>query len=253
MKCALLGATRGCGLETLLNLHRAGHECYILARNSTAAAETLSTQNVPANSPLLHIIQGDAFEADDIRKLFTAAGKVDFVMFSLGGRPSFTNPLSPKLVPPHICTRSMQIFLPIFTEFYPTPATQPRLVVISSNGLGPQGHADLPLALKPLYGWLLKEPHEDKEEMEREVHAAAGIRHVDFNPDGKNEGRLGNVVIVRPALLTDGVAKGEEGAVRAGERLERCWTVSRKDVGWFVAGQCLTGDQWRNKGVTVGY
>lgn len=125
--------------------------------------------------------------------------------------------------------------------------------MISSNGLGDQGHADLPLTLKPLYGWLLKEPHEDKVEMEKEVHAAAGIQHVDFNPDGNNEGRLGNVVIVRPALLTDGVAKGEEGAVRAGERLEKCWTVSRKDVGWFVAGECLTGDKWKNKGVTIGY
>lgn len=87
MKCVLLGATRGCGLETLLNLHKAGHECYLLARNSTAAAETLSAQGVPANSPLLHIVQGDAFEAGDVRRLFTAAGEVDFVMFSLGTLP----------------------------------------------------------------------------------------------------------------------------------------------------------------------
>ena len=84
MKCVLLGATRGCGLETLLNLHKTGHECYILARNSTAATETLSAQGVPANSPLLHIVEGDAFEAGDVRRLFTAAGEVDFVMFSLG-------------------------------------------------------------------------------------------------------------------------------------------------------------------------
>lgn len=84
MKCVLLGATRGCGLETLLNLHKAGHECYILARNSTAATENLSAQGVPANSPLLHIVEGDAFEAGDVRRLFTAAGEVDFVMFSLG-------------------------------------------------------------------------------------------------------------------------------------------------------------------------
>lgn len=167
----------------------------------------------------------------------------------LGGRPNFKNPLSPKLEPPQICTRTITTFLPVFIRRYPDPAAQPRLVVVSSNGLGAQGHRDLPCSLKPLYGWILKEPHEDKEEMERMVNSYAGIQHVDFNPNPEGERKLGSVVVVRPSFLADGERKG---GVRAGERLEGAWTIKRKDVGWWIVEECMPGnDKWRNKGVSV--
>ena len=87
--------------------------------------------------------------------------------------------------------------------------------------------------------------------MERLVNTGAGIQHVDFNPTGENQGILGNVVIVRPALLTDGVAKGTE-ALRKGDRVTGAWTVSRKDVGLFIATECVEADsRWRGVGVTV--
>lgn len=172
---------------------------------------------------------------------------------TLGGRPTFKNPLAPKLQPPEICTRTTSIFLPVFTSYFPDVATQPRLVIISSNGLGAQGHADLPCLLKPLYGWLLKEPHADKEEMERQVNSGAGIKHDDFNPTGENEGKLGNVIIVRPGLLTYGEAKGLD-AVNSGQRLPGAWTISRKDVGAFIAAECVQPDsRWKGCGVTVAY
>jgi len=203
---------------------------------------------------LINPVKGDAFNEADVRALFETAGQgVDFVLFSLGGRPTFKNPIAPKLQPPAICTRTTAIFLPIFTSFFPNLATQPRLVVISSNGLGAQGHADLPLTLKPLYGWLLKEPHADKEEMERQVNTAAGITHVDFNPTGEDKGTLGNVVIVRPALLTNGEAKGLQ-TVNSGKRLFGAYTISRKDVGNFITSECLQPDSpWKGCGVTVAY
>ncbi|KAF8470823.1 hypothetical protein BDZ91DRAFT_551310 [Kalaharituber pfeilii] len=261
MKCVLLGATRGCGLETLLNLTAAGHECYTLCRSPAQFETTLAERNVDPNAAtdkkkLINLVKGDAFNADDVRKIFEVAGEgVEFVLFSLGGRPTFKNPLSPKLMPPAICSRTINVFLPIFVERFPDPTTQPRLVVISSNGLGHQGHSDLPWLLKPLYGWLLKEPHADKEEMERLVNIGAGIKHVDFNPLGVQDTKLqlGNVVIVRPALLTEGIEKGTAN-IREGERLSGAWTVSRKDVGAFIAKECALPDsQWRNKGVTIAY
>lgn len=102
--------------------------------------------------------------------------------------------------------------------------------------------------MKPMYSWLLKEPHADKEDMERLVNSYAGIQHVDFNPT-PGEVKLGNVVIVRPSLLVDGPVKGK---VRAGESLEGAWTVQRSDVGRFIAVECGPGvDTWRNKGIVV--
>jgi len=136
MKCVLLGATQGCGLETLLNLVKDGHTCYLLCRNPTVFEATLIERNVDINmasggGKLINPVKGDAFNEADVRALFETAGQgVDFVLFSLGGRPTFKNPIAPKLQPPAICTRTTAIFLPIFTSFFPNLATQPRLVVI---------------------------------------------------------------------------------------------------------------------------
>lgn len=89
--------------------------------------------------------------------------------------------------------------------------------------------------------------------MERQINSYAGIQHVDFNPDPVGDGgtKLGDLVIVRPSLLMNGVAKK---MYRVGEKLEGAWSVRRADVGWFVGEECLPGnDTWRNKGVTVSY
>jgi len=259
MKCVLLGATQGCGLETLLNLIKDGNVCYVMCRTPSAFEATLKERDVDINitseeKKLINPIKGDAFKEADVRALFEAAGQdVELVLFSLGGRPSFKNPFAPKLLPPAICTRTTGIFLPVFTSCFPNPTTQPRLIIISSNGLGAQGHADLPWLLKPLYGWLLKEPHADKEEMERQINTGAGIQHVDFNPMGDDKGMLGNVVIVRPALLTNGEARGLQ-SVSSGKRLPSAWTISRKDVGLFIATNCVQPDSpWRGSGVTIAY
>ena len=50
-----------------------------------------------------------------------------------------------------------------------TPTSpQPKLVVISSNGLTDASHDSLPFLLKPLYSYGLRGPHADKLIMERE-------------------------------------------------------------------------------------
>lgn len=76
---------------------------------------------------------------------------------------------------------------------------------------------------------------------------------MDFNPSGEDRGILGNVVIVRPALLTEGVAKGVD-SLRKGDRLSGAWTISRRDVGIFIAKECASADSaWKGKGVTIAY
>lgn len=90
MKCVLLGATQGCGLETLLNLTQEGHVCYVMCRNPAAFEATLLERNVDINMTsaagrLINPIKGDAFKEADVRALFETAGQgVEFVLFSLG-------------------------------------------------------------------------------------------------------------------------------------------------------------------------
>ena len=90
MKCVLLGATQGCGLETLLNLIKDGHVCYVMCRNPAAFEATLTERNVDINmisaeKKLINPVKGDAFKEADVRALFEAAGQgVELVLFSLG-------------------------------------------------------------------------------------------------------------------------------------------------------------------------
>lgn len=87
--------------------------------------------------------------------------------------------------------------------------------------------------------------------MEKLINTGAGMHHVDFNPKDEDRGLVGNVIIVRPAFLTDGEAKGVEN-LRKGERVPGAWTISRKDIGLFITKECLDADsKWRCRGVTV--
>lgn len=90
MKCVLLGATRGVGLEVLLNLIGKGHSCYVLARNTEGFDGTLAQRGI-TDKGLINVVKGDAFQEKDIENLFQVAGsEVEFVLFSLG---TFLSPL----------------------------------------------------------------------------------------------------------------------------------------------------------------
>lgn len=63
------------------------------------------------------------------------------------------------------------------------------------------------------------------------------------------ESFLPEVVIVRPAMFTDGTGGHE---VKAAEDAYTYY-ISRADVGRFVAQRCLRGEEWVNKAPVVGY
>lgn len=92
----------------------------------------------------------------------------------------------------------------------------------------------------PLDGNFLKYPHIDKEKMERYLHASYGISSVDFNPEPcqpRDALLCSRLIIVRPSILTNGEAKLK---VRmSASPLRKAYTVSRKDVGAYLAGDCL--------------
>lgn len=133
------------------------------------------------------ILKGDATIRTDIQKALLEArldGKLDAVLFSvgmiypflfseqivksngvLGGIPS----LKLKgfiLDPPNLCSSSLYNVLVSYPDATPT-SSQPKLIVISSNGLTKASHRTLPLLLKPLFTYGLHSPHVDKLCMER--------------------------------------------------------------------------------------
>ncbi|KAK0547124.1 hypothetical protein OC846_004980 [Tilletia horrida] len=271
MKFVLLGATRGCGLQVLLQLLNAqdaqGHELYTLSRNKDALIATLKENDYdyetrskdPATKNKLHIFVGDALKPESVQQLFATAGNdIDVVFFSLGGTLTFhANPLKvPTLSPANICEKGTNVLLETLAAHQ--QAKPPKVVVISSNGLGKDGHSKLPFGLKTMYGWMLHNPHADKEEMEKVLHYNSGLPSVDFNPEGKSPATgtvLKNLTIVRPALLTDGALTGK---YRSGEGyVSKAYSIRRADVGHFIFEECLSRGkdlgQWNNKAVSVAY
>src|SRR5215470_5804929 len=78
------------------------------------------------------------------------------------------------LNPPNLCSASLFNVL----ACYPTDISpQPKLVVISSNGLTDAGHAALPFVIKPLFSIALKSPHADKLVMES-MHLHRGLLNI---------------------------------------------------------------------------
>lgn len=156
------------------------------------------------------------------------------------------------------------------------PSAETRTIVVSTTGLTHAAHAGLPLLLKPMYSWLLDNPHIDKRGMERIVARAIG-RTLDgwserditssdaVLPAGWEErlpqGSKPRIVVVRAALLQDGEAKGDTGSFSGakapytikGEN-EAGYTISRKDVAHFIVEQAMSAfNDYSGKVVSISY
>lgn len=143
----------------------------------------------------------------------------------------------------------------------------PKLVFLSSVGLTKQSHKSIPIALKPVYGFMLRMPHSDKLGMETVAAHAAGWTWSDVPPAGvlpenwkdriPDSGFEKHTLLVRAALLTDGKCKGDkEGnkAYRVSEEELGGYTISRKDIAHFVVEQALQDwEKYEGKVVNVGY
>ena len=154
------------------------------------------------------------------------------------------------------------------------PPYHPRIITLSSTGLSKKSHANLPFALKPLYGYLLAVPHKDKVGAERIVaHCAGWSWDADDGEVGEDilssgweaglpeAGSLRNIVVIRPALLVDGDCKADKMKDGEGKEPYRVkegeiggWTVGRKDVAHFVVEGVL-GDwgRWEGKCISIAY
>ncbi|KAF8350381.1 hypothetical protein F5887DRAFT_1069405 [Amanita rubescens] len=104
--------------------------------------------------------------------------------------------------------------------------------------------------LRPVYSYLLDQPHKDK----------LGVERLAFHCLSKF-GSFSNVLIVRPALLTDGECvadklehAGKKKPYRVGSEEISGYTVSRKDVAHFIVEDALKNwEKYRDTIATIVY
>lgn len=267
MKVLVIGGSRNIGYYAAQRLLAAGETVTFLLRNKSSFDNDESIKPYIASGKA-RIVVGDALKEDDVRRSWEAAnegegGSVDMCLFTVGGTPKFNMTKGFVIDPPDLCTRAMLNVLATM----PRTGPQPKLILISSTGLSKASHAQLPLPLKLMYGYLLRVPHADKLGMERAVAHVAGWTWEDEEPKPEimpegwsarlpEVGFATEVLVVRPALLTDGKCKADEGGkYRAEEReVPSGYSVSRRDVAHFIVESGLKDwAKWKGKCVRMAY
>lgn len=233
------------------------------------ADRATSKENIDQN---LVIIKGNAKDVDVVQKtLIPEPGRVvDQIVFGIGlsphrqtsqkpvrnhcvpgGVPKFApNPLKPTLDDPTVCQTAIAAVISSLKRINDGASEdgiqKPVIIAISSTGIS--SNRDLPVIMSLLYKWLGEVAHADKRKMESLIEEAAAERSI------------GEFVIVRPSLLTNGRALGES-KVRVGWEKEDGtgaaigYTISRADVGSFIFDKIIrsNADGFRGKKVSVTY
>ncbi|KIY64796.1 hypothetical protein CYLTODRAFT_424897 [Cylindrobasidium torrendii FP15055 ss-10] len=247
------GGSRNIGYYSAIRFLNQGATVHFLLR-STSVFDGNSEIQPFIQSGKAKLIQGDALKEADVKAAWDFASStspVDLVVFTIGTLPNISITKGIVMDIPNLVT---QCYLNVVCTI-PRHAN-PKLVVISSCGLTKHGHkVALPLLLKPMYSWLLAAPHKDKLGMERAVAYSAGWSWDNADGDAADmlgpdwqarkglpaPGTLKNILVLRPALFTDGPCIADSGKngkapyrVTIGEEL-RGWTISRKDVAHFIS------------------
>ncbi|KAM0218120.1 hypothetical protein ACHAPQ_004437 [Fusarium lateritium] len=263
---AYFGATGGCMAETLSSALNEGYYCTALARNPENLRSVLITEkhiSLEIIDKYLTIHQGDVKDHAAVAKALVSPTNsqfvVDFILSGVGSRPKFqwsiTRPLP--LQDPTICEDTIKTIYAALSNLSAsgitgtTASQKPLLVVVSAAGCGRARGIPLPVYLQ--YHYLVGGPLADKQKMEDLILQHNG-RHIrDF-------------VIMRPLVLTDGEAKGEEqlrvgwewGVVgekgRANEPGPKLgYLMSKADLGKWTFDHVIAEGGWEGKCVYLTY
>ncbi|KAF9256218.1 hypothetical protein L218DRAFT_1081479 [Marasmius fiardii PR-910] len=298
MNVLSLGGSRNIGYFSAVRLLDAGCTVTFLLRTPSKLENDQVIGKYVASGKAF-LVKGDALERSDVENGWKEAGKhgnVDLLLFTVGATPEISLLKGAVIKPADLVTRSFMNTVSTMPQSQP----QPKIITISSNGLTKISHQALPLALKPVYGWLLALPHKDKLGVERVIHHCAGWEwntKEDGEPDEEilpsnwtltpglpAPGTLKNILVVRPAFLTDGECQAEKQQEKVQEKFKEAqekmakkgikfdgtvskeayrtsegelsggWTVSRRDVAHFIVAKALNDwESYAGKIITIAY
>lgn len=221
---AFFGASGGCGLAALKEALQARHTCICLLRTPSKLAD------LGAASPNLIIREGNAHDTNAVASCLTVPGEhrlVDAISFSIG---AVMDPKTRKFTDPDVCKRGIASVLEAISmlRLEKQRPGRPLIATVSTTGISDQKR-DYPIALHPMYHYMLAVPHADKKVMEERLRSS-GERFV----------------LVRPSLLMDGnkgnatIKEGVEDVMSAVlESSAVGYAISRGAVGWWIYNRLL--------------
>ncbi|KAJ8072961.1 hypothetical protein PM082_019824 [Marasmius tenuissimus] len=264
-----LGGSRNIGYLSALRMLDAGCTVTFLVR-SLATLQDDEAMSKYINAGKAFLVKGDALVKSDVENGWKKAGErgpVDLLLFTVGGTPKVHLTKGFVIEPGNLVTQSL---LNVMTTI-PTSQPQPKMIIISSNGLTKTSHDALPCLMKPFYAHFLAIPHKDKVGVERIVHHVAGWEW-NTKDDGEPEGSilpptwketpglpkaasLNQIMVIRPAFLTDGACEAEKGkGYKVSEGDLGGYTISRRDVAHLVADAALNNwEKYGDKRISISY
>lgn len=245
-----------------------------MVRSSAKLQKLLADRHISDATLAAHltIVEGDIRDVDKVGDALAVPHKigsgdleknatdvVDIIISGIGGTPVFTpNPLRPSLDDPTICQDGIATVLSALRAKTSAGAgrrgPKPFFAALSTTGISAQKR-DVPLAMLPMYHWLLAVPHKDKKEMEALLLAEMA--------KSAEQRVIQDFLTVRPSFLTNGERRGS-GKLRvgkedaAGAKPVVGYTISREDVGGWLFDEVIKGgnqrrQQWTGKMVTITY
>ncbi|KAF8176004.1 hypothetical protein BJ912DRAFT_1024401 [Pholiota molesta] len=229
----VIGGSRHIGYHAALRFLNAGSKVTFLLRSPGFFDDDKDIQKY-VRSKKAQLVQGDALVVEDVRKVWTKASEeqpVDLLLFTVGftGNPKFHLTKGFVINPNNLVT---QCLLNLLCEM-PKTAPLPKVITLSTAGVTRTSRQNTSLLLRPMYGYLISHPLQDKLGMERAIFHSAGWA---WNPrDGEPSteimgegwtereglpapGTLKDAMVLRAAMLTDGecradLKKDAEGSV----------------------------------------
>ncbi|KAH9848921.1 hypothetical protein C2E23DRAFT_738427 [Lenzites betulinus] len=277
MNVFVLGGSKNIGYYAAVRLLEQGSSVTFLLRK-TSVFDTDEKIQSYISSGKARLVSGDALNIEDVQKGWEAAlglgnGSIDVVLSSIGSIPDFSFTKGLVLPIPDLCTRSLLNLFRTLPASLRAPAAQPRIIAVTSRGITHAAHKTLPAPLRAFYTYALASAHEDKYGAERVLAHCLGERWTEVEPKEAilpsgwktlpgfpAEGEYKRILVMRPALLTDGVCKGDESnngkppyKAVAGE-IKGGYTISRRDIAHFIVQEALQNwSKWEGKGAVVVY
>ncbi|KAI9040357.1 NAD(P)-dependent oxidoreductase [Aspergillus affinis] len=215
---AFFGASTGVGLAALKHTLLSGDRGIALCRESSKLSAIFPDE------PNLTIVEGNAHDVEAVSRCLQREDGhlVDAVITTIGAKPVM-NGISLTLDDPQVCQKGMKTLIEALNRLRSNGVSgSPYIVACSGLGMSRFGR-NYPLALLPLYGYLLNVPTADKRAMEDLLVASKET-----------------FTIVRPSVLVDGVTTKR---VRVGLEDPETgpiykaigYTISREDSGRWIA------------------